>query len=840
MIFRTIALYCYQSRLYWRIRRLVHTVIHWRRKRGYGIRQRVRDQGNFFTTLRNILRPAAKSLLWAVAVAISIQLLNPFFESMLGLSVPKDSDYVAFLGAVSGIGAVFIGLYYTGISAVGSAIYSRVPNNVRSLLAEERFGNVYMRFLSFLTVLSLTLISLRVLDFPRNSLAVPIVAILAGFGVVAFVQLGRLAFYFFDPTKLSASIFESLQRWLGMVRIGGFQWNQHAFQKNAHLKALTSLDTLQTLADITAKEPHLSGKPFIELTQNLVNFLRLYEHTKRRIPTNSLWYEEQYQQRDWYLSDYSDVATAHATGTFLKPTMTTNKEWVEDKAIPILQECILANLKSKKYADLMSLFDNLDQYCRDLSRNAEIQRAIEILSEVSRIVLDQTVVDDNEQFVLDEELEKIAIVERVAFLSISVILGFGESMKELEKQVIANRVKSINWVSPRSIYKQSFPTHCLEQLEWLRDRLAFEFNVEGRFVTPHWYQTELVCLTVTQKFAPNIHALINSGATLFSELIRKALNGKHVWQAAAIMSRAWEYWSRLSDQAREWEKHWHDLTSDRKLEGLPWPSLEFEAINVDIDKHAQQLIKLMSRQIEILESQPRPKGFPDYAGQFLHTAGEVALDAILNNNEDLLGSVFESYLIGCLSRFEHIRPMDSDIDWRVEQQMKVAIGVLLDVIDVSGYARLFADYHRKQSLWNLVTTTWDRYIEPADAKLPILTTAVRLSDSTFAISHRDVLRTSWNQRVINQLRDVPRHEKFDVDRVIPYTIVDHESALVRIFAGEHFHGTFDGVDIFIEFYLDKIRGDMDLNFGTRRRHLRDSLDREEQRGSRNSEDTESE
>ena len=554
MIFRTLLLHCYQSRLYWRFRRFAQTVIHWRRTQGYRVRQRVREQGNFFDTLRTILGPATKSLVWAVGVAISIQLLNPFFESMFGLSVPKDSDYVAFLGTVSGIGAIFIGLYYAGISAVGSAIYAKVPNNVRNLLAEERYGNVYMRFLSFLTVLSLTFVALRILGFPRNSLAVPIVAIFASFGVIAFVQLGRLAFYFFDPTKLSASIFERLQQWLGMVRVGGFHWRQQAFQKSAHQQAVTSLDTLHTLADIIAKEPHLSGKPFIELTQYLVNFLRLYEHTKSQIPTDSLWYDEQYQQRDWYLSDYSDVANAHATGTFLKPTTTTNKEWVEDRAIPILQECILANLKNKKYADLMGLFDNLDQYCRDLSRNAEIQRAIEILSEVSRIVLDQTVVEDNEHFVLDEELEKIAVVERVAFLSISVILGFGESMKGLEKQVIANRINSINWDSPRSIYKQNFPTHCLEQLEWLRDRLAFEFSVEGRLVTPHWCQTELVCLSVTQKFAPNIHTLINNGATLFSELIKKALNGKHVWQAAAIMSRAWEYWSRLSDQAREWEK----------------------------------------------------------------------------------------------------------------------------------------------------------------------------------------------------------------------------------------------------------------------------------------------
>ena len=435
MIFTNLRLRCYQTRTYWRLRAQVQTVVHWRRTRSHVIRQSVRSQKKTLKSLIKILGIATKLFLFAAGVAVLVQFVDSLFVSKFSWSVPSDRDYVAFLATVSGVGGVFIGLYYAGISAVGSAIYSTVPNNVRDLLAEEQFGNVYMQFLAVLTVVCLFFVALRLMNVPRNTLLIPLVAVSAGIGVIAFVQLGRRAFYFFDPTKLASSIFERLQRCLDSVSVGGFQWSHRAFQKHAQHRALQSLNTLRTLTDITAKEPHLSGKPFIELTQILVKFLRVYEQLKRKVPTDSLWYEEQYQHRDWYLTDYSEIAIAHQTGTFLKPTISTNKEWVEEMVLPILERCVVANLKSKSYNDLMGLFSTFDHYFRDLARSAEVQRALKVLEALSSVVLNETVVSCNDEIVINEELEKIAIVERVATLSISLILGFRESLTDGSEHV---------------------------------------------------------------------------------------------------------------------------------------------------------------------------------------------------------------------------------------------------------------------------------------------------------------------------------------------------------------------------------------------------------------------
>jgi hypothetical protein len=83
-----------------------------------------------------------------------------------------------------------------------------------------------------------------------------------------------------------------------------------------------------------------------------------------------------------------------------------------------------------------------------------------------------------------------------------------------------------------------------------------------------------------------------------------------------------------------------------------------------------------------------------------------------------------------------------------------------------------------------------------------------------------------------KLNDVPRHEEHYRGSFASHTVVDHDSALVRIFARDHLVGFYDGIDVFIEYYLrhfDAVKG---LDFGRKRRDLKDSIDREIERKSK--------
>ena len=139
-------LYLSQTRAFWWLRSAVRTISFWIEAKAFALRYGVEEEKSNYQSLRHLFSVTQKPLLIGVASAILLQFIDPYlypYYQKLKIGVPDDSDYVTYLATISGIGGIFIGLYYAGISAVGSAIYAKVPNNVRDLLAQERFGNVY-------------------------------------------------------------------------------------------------------------------------------------------------------------------------------------------------------------------------------------------------------------------------------------------------------------------------------------------------------------------------------------------------------------------------------------------------------------------------------------------------------------------------------------------------------------------------------------------------------------------------------------------------------------------------------------------------------------------------
>lgn len=791
-----------------------------------------RDKKDNFIGLRHLFQITQVQLVLALIVAILLQLVDPIvigFYKFTFLKIPDDSDYVTFLVTISGIGGVFIGLYYTAISTIAGSIYAKVPNNIRDLLAQERVGNVYMNFLSFITFLGISLVSFRVLGFDRVQLAIPVMLMAAGVGIISFVKLGQRVFYLFDPTALSHHLFGQLRRFIKMVMAGGYRWNDAAFQRHANKLASSSLDTLKTLSDITKNEVHLHGAPFIDLCENLISFLLFYEKSKNQIPSDSQWYEQKYIHRDWYQTDDSRVSIAHQTGTALNPDITNNKEWVEARVLVIIKQCLEINLKEDRYNEVLELAGYIDVYLKLLANSGRTNRALDIIEELGDCVLQVISQVSENEIVSNEVLEKLAIIERFGSMPITIALACREHIEQLDSGLVESRLSKVTWSNDSDIYKHGFPSYCLPRLEWFKPRMGFEASTEGRKVTPDWYQKELLLQIETDTFVENTKALINKGASLYKSWIAKTTDTKHPWLVGAVLSREWEFWHKVDHQMEIWPNKWSNLSDEKKIEGLPWSDFEFDKLEQASKERQSELLRLMSAQNLMLAFLKRPEGFPDYAGQFLHTSGEVTFEALLNNDQDLLSNVFKMYLYGCIIRFDSLRPKTALMDWRAQQEYKIASAPLLDLMELSGYAKLMADYHNNGQLWQIVVNAWNEYFveRGEESPLPLLAGSIAFTEGAFEIPHRGVLRTNWKMRISHRLSDVPRHEVFSRHFIGSHAEIDHDSALIRIFAREP-HGSFhDGIDIFITFYLRAKEGENQLEFGRKRRDLQDSLDREE-------------
>ena len=803
----------------------------------FGMKHRIREESTTTKSLLSLLRLTLGQLVLAILIATGLQILNPYVVPWFteqGFTIPKESDYGTLLATVIGVGGVFIGLYYAAISAVGGAIYARVPNNIRDLLAQERVGNAYMRYLAGLTYFGVCLLAFYSVGLEPVVLAVPLFLLGGGLVVIGFVRLGARAFHLFDPTSLSYHLFEQLRQCVLQMQAGGFRWSDQSFQNHAHRVAQTAIDTLATVCDIAAREPHLNGRPFADLCKGLLSFLSYYETAKASIPTDSLWYRKRYEHPDWYRTGDTETSMAHQTATGLRPQSISDPRWIEAAVLPIVQRCLEINIRERRYTVVLELLSYLDDYVERLAKEHQVGFAFNLVGDVfswcgSLIFVKGDKAD------AEETLENMAICDRLAGMPISILIAYVRTSESYGRDVVLQRIRKIKWNSEKAIYRVGFAGHVLKQLEWLRPRLEFEERVEGHIVSPSWYLQELIM----QKEAENVSATMTcfhgEARKLYENRTKAATSSQHPWLAAVMKSKESEYWNKLDCHTNTLNQLWSDLNSDRRLEGLSWPNLNVDDLMRKKAERKIELLKLMSDQGVLLSLISRPKSYPDFAGQFLHTVGEALLTALCENDSGTVKALFKRYLYGSLVQFERLKPKEAKLDWRTEIDMKIAVAPLLDLLDVSGYACLLSEYHDASYLKEIVAKDWDEYLDQGSAnqRLQFLAVAVSLTESAVEFAHRSIIRTGWKQTVERRLKDVARREapRDGSNLFVDFEpVVMHKSPLVRIFARKHLPSSHDGIDIFLEKYVRQREGGKDLDFGWRRRRdIEDEIEREERR-----------
>ena len=825
-----------QTRFFWRARAAISRLVFFIHRILFGIRHRVQEESTKTRSLLSLLRSVLGDLFVAILIAFGLQITNPYFVPLfteMGFALPKESYYGTLLATFTSIGGIFIGFYYAAISAVCGAIYAKVPNNIRDLLAQERVGNAYMRFLAVLTSLGVCLLVLYALGFEPIVLAMPLLLLSAGLMIIGFVRLGARAFHLFDPTTLSGSLFKQLQQCYLQMQAGGYRWSDQSFQNHAHRVAQTAIDTLTTVSDITAKEPHLNGRPFADLCKNLILFLSHYETVKKSIPTDSLWYEKRYVHPAWYRTGDTETSIRHDTATVLQPQSVSNLRWIESSILPIVQRCLEINIQYNRHAIVYELLGHIDTYVKLLVREHQVKFAFNLMSDVFSWC-EKLVITKEDQVVSEEPPEYMAICDLLARMPISVLIAYTQATESYGWDVILQRIQRIAWKSEKSIYIAGFYVHILTQLEWLRTRLEFEERVEGSVVSAPWYIQELIAQKETENFHSAMVCLYEETCKLYGDWIKTTMSSKHPWLAAVIISRESEYWSKLDYNMSTLNQFWVDLNSSRRIEGLPWPSLDIDELKKKKGLREKELLKLMACENTILSLISRPESYPDFAGKFLHTIGEALFNAICENDYDTVETLFKYYFSGSSLQFEQLRPEEVELDSQSETDLKIAVAPILDLMEISGYSYLLSDYHDTPSIKEIVVKVWDEYLDQNPARwIQFLAGAVSLTESTFEIAHRSTNRTRWGQIVQRLLENLERREVIN-SRNIPFsepkTVIIHKSPLVRIFAENSDFSLFDGIDIFIAKYIRQREDGEDLDFGRRQnRNLEEAIEIENNR-----------
>ena len=812
-----------QYRAFWNARRTVAKAEFLVTSRLYRANQSLEDAGKAGVSFVGMVRVTVKPWFLALIVAAALQYSNPYLSPFFGghgFKVPDDSDYVTFLAAISSIGAVFIGLYYAAIATVGGAMYAKVPSNLRDLLAQDRFGIVYMRFLSFLTYLCLVLICLRLSNFQRIYVAPPLITVAAAVGVFAFVRLGQRVFHLFNPTEFSTPIFEELERRMVGVTVAKLRWRDESFQHHAYKQAEKTVAVLETLRDLLLKEQHLTGTPLLELSRRTARFLVLYRKKKAHIPTGSRWYQQVYRHREWYRTDDMRLSIATETGTTIDPQTEANRDWLEERLVPVLLDCLAINVRNSQWENAFAALECIDRYAATLAAHGQAESAFMVFQQACARTIDAVKLHSDASQA--ETLQKVGVAERLATIPITMSLALRQRYESFRREDVIARIESINWSNPNTYYRAGFGDHVLSQIEYLAPRLAFERAVEGKEVSPTWYLAELVMQREAKHFVENIAVLTEKLPKAYARLEEAFSAAELRWMKAAMLSRQWEYWHKLRGQAAIWDSAWSEMSDDRKMEELPWAKFDPESTRAALGAMKTTLLKTMSGLQTQLGELERPPTFPDYAGQFLHFSGEAVLDALIENDVELLQDIFARYFAGCLTQFTKMQSEDGP-EWLVTQNLRIASAPVWDLMDVSGYALLLSELHENKVLWTIVRSTWDRYLTDS-RKIGAIVALVRFVEAGLSGSPRDILRIRWQRQVEGRLAQLPRRPvQGDAWYMANETEAVHASRLVQEITSRAGALSYDGNDIFVALYLARKPGAEALLQHWRRKGLADEL-----------------
>ena len=483
--------------------------------------------------------------------------------------------------------------------------------------------------------------------------------------------------------------------------------------------------------------------------------------------------------------------------------------------------------RSRHFHLVYGLLEYVQNYILTISKQGDFEQAFErgkqVTDELINLNIDKGI-SENERY------ELLAIIDSQAGLMINVFLAYMGYVGQINRDKISSKLENVNWNRTADIYHGNFSSHLLPNLEWLSGRIKFEMAIEeGNVITPLWYQTELLAVMESNKMAESANSIVIDSVNSFTKWIKRMEEIGDPLLTSAFISREWEFWNKVDANFHRITSSYSNLTNPKYIEGLKWPEVNLETMKLEISNNKKRVLKVMSRYSISLIIERKNDRIPDYGGQFHQSIAEGILEALIEGDIELIKHLYKPYFYRCLALYDKNRNFQGGkkLDWRDVSNLKISSAPLLDLVDLSGYARMLSEYHDTPETWDHIVATWDEYIAKEEGSPTFFATIIALTENSPEIQHHSMIRMSWRQSIEDLLSKIPTKTLFVSNSFREELFVNHSAPVVRLFIKEKYKFR-DGIDIFINFYFCKNKGFNGLKFGRRRVHdLQRMIDVEE-------------
>jgi len=707
--------------------------------------------------------------------------------------------FITLFSIIASISALFLGLYFTAISVVTSS-YAGFPDNIRNLLLKEKVGTFYINLLSATTALSILLIAYKAFGGNPGVMLSMLVLLLGCFGVFCFSLLGIRAFFFFDPSSFGSALFHDIIKHIKLATITGFKCFDEKFQAHYQRMVAQKIKTLRTLVEICIEEKHFQESSLLPVLAKTIGLLEIYQKERSKIPSNSRWYNRIPIHKNWFLSDSSSFAIAMQTHTFMQPEMVPDTYWLEDEIVGIF-EYSLSNMLAKENIQLASDFlKSLCGYFEKTGYDLEIQNNRKIIDKLTPIIdnyLHSLSAAKNPEHYDDVQ---IGLIEVWSVCIMSAPLGFYKLLREGKIKNISNSISQINWSSASDLYGHGFSPRLLSRLEDIQKRLRFERSIEGKIMTPDWYSRQLIMVRFVDILKECIDELLDSLDSIFvSKSSIFVAKGFFVF-AALFSKRGLETCSKMRAHFHHLEQAVDSIIKEGVvLKDTTYSKIDWVGIESKISESYDSLIEIQAKCLPALALIKRPKNWPDIFGQAYNTICQEAYKYLIENDPSKFSTLFPSLFFGSMAASENLRTELGD--YEIDIIVSIMSEPLLDLLNLSGYAKIYSELYNTKKLWQDCSVVWDAYFKRCPDVKSFLAKLIGLQEyrkGKSQIFPRDTMRANWELALKHKLKEMdiidgiigPSSTREGAEKL-------HTSALIRVLCRGRYMHFVSAAEVFI-------------------------------------------
>ena len=628
------------------------------------------------------------------------------------------------------------------------------------------------------------------------------------------MMLNERSYIFYDPTYFTNIVLKDLEKWATLSTYKGFQSNNIAYQDHYLRNAEIQLENLSSLINISREDEILKQESYINTLSRVSAFYSLYIKNKKTIPSNSHWFKQKPVFPSWYLTDQIQTNLATTTGTTLIPKIECDPNWIERLLINYEIKGLEDYLAQNNNEAVIRILNNLNIIFSFISNDWNISFCINENIKILNVI--QTHINKQNPKPLPYiKPEELGIIDYLGLLPVTLLVELRKSVLSWNTNKIFNATEINKWKDLNFLYRLNIPSILLNDFEDFQKQLINEIKIEGKIVTANWYAKQYVSHVIIKLIISQLGSLLNIANDVYFTS-EDWISKKHFTYSAALITRGLEFYIKFL--------HFMDIFDDYifKLKEeihSTYPEIDNynkEIIIEKINKKIEKLYVLHAKCSPGISKGKRLDDIPDFFGQIIFNTGEQCFDALINNNFELFQKLFHYYYEGIFDELNHI--MSETSDWNSTIANRVIIQPLGDLCNLSGYCYFFSELYSDNRIWNYCVKIWDDYFNNGNKrnKLEFIRSILSYKkDNLIQIYNH----TKWFQKIRKLLYGMPRiTKKIDVNSIIPHyrSTVNHHSKIVQLFGGsdkENIFPTYDGLDVFIEFYLKNIPEAKNINFG---------------------------